>query len=141
MTRDEQLAAFKKAIEDDKYDQTTRLVMADWLEEHGYDDEALVQRKWTREFQVAEDWLTSYGKEVDGLELAELIKAGHSFLDKSEPHRIMEYAPRRASRDLEEFWIYFATYTGRTVTDIGAQWWNDEDDREQYHGCSGCYDQ
>ncbi len=54
---DEERQAFLDAIAADRYDQTTRLVFADWLNEHGLDDEAEVQRQWTPEKQRAEDWL------------------------------------------------------------------------------------
>src|SRR5262249_51543453 len=36
--------AFEDAILADRYDGDTRQVFADWLEENGYDDEAVIQR-------------------------------------------------------------------------------------------------
>lgn len=46
--RDRQEASgFVQALNLQPYDQTTRLVFADWLEERGYDDEAAIQRRWT----------------------------------------------------------------------------------------------
>ncbi len=49
-------AEFDKTLLADKYDQTTRLIYADWLEERGYDDEAVWQRSWTPEWQGSEDY-------------------------------------------------------------------------------------
>lgn len=57
--------AFLKAITADRYDQTTRWAFADWLEEHGYDDEAQEQRLWTREWQKSRDWLEDYASKIN----------------------------------------------------------------------------
>ncbi len=51
---------FLDAIKDNRYDGELRLVYSDWLEERGLDDEALTQRKWTKEKQEAEDWLREF---------------------------------------------------------------------------------
>ena len=56
--------AFLDAIKDDPYDQATRLVFSDWLEEHGLDDEARVQREWTRErYDVAWEFMGRFTAE------------------------------------------------------------------------------
>lgn len=56
--------AFEEALRKDHYDEVTRMVFADWLDENGFDDEATAQRKWTREKQESEDWLREFVKDV-----------------------------------------------------------------------------
>lgn len=60
-----QREAFQKAIEANRYDQATRLVYADWLEENGFDDEAKEQRDWTPRWQEARDYFENCAKEVN----------------------------------------------------------------------------
>jgi uncharacterized protein (TIGR02996 family) len=48
--------AFLKALADNEDDTTTRLVYADWLDEHGEHEEADRQRKW----QPAKEWLVQF---------------------------------------------------------------------------------
>lgn len=53
--------AFLAALAADRYDQTTRLVFADWLDENGLDDEAMEQRRCaTPEWEKAARWLESF---------------------------------------------------------------------------------
>ena len=47
--------AFLEVLAKDPYDETTRRVFADWLEEKGLDDYAAEQRQWTRKGQEAID--------------------------------------------------------------------------------------
>lgn len=58
-------AAFEAAIAADRYDQTSRLVYADWLNERGRDDEAEFQRRWTPEWQRSEDWVKAFCERVN----------------------------------------------------------------------------
>lgn len=37
--------AFEKVIKEDRYDTASRFKFSDWLEEHGFDDEAVEQRR------------------------------------------------------------------------------------------------
>jgi uncharacterized protein (TIGR02996 family) len=48
--------AFLKALADNEDDLTTRLVYADWLDEHGEHEEADRQRKWP----AAKEWLVRF---------------------------------------------------------------------------------
>jgi len=64
VTKQEQLLAFTKALEANRYDEATRKVFADFLEENGYDDEAVAQRKWTREWQESVDWITDFAAKL-----------------------------------------------------------------------------
>lgn len=63
MTQRTPREAFLEAIKEDRFNQLTRLVFADWLEENGNDadiEEIQKQRLWTREWQEAEDFLQHY---------------------------------------------------------------------------------
>ena len=53
----EQEARFVRALSDDVYDSTTRLVYSDWLEERGRDDEAQEQRR-----MAAPEWVQARAK-------------------------------------------------------------------------------
>ncbi len=48
--------AFLKMLADDEDDTTTRLVYADWLDEHGEHEEADRMRKWP----AAKEWLVRF---------------------------------------------------------------------------------
>lgn len=50
--------AFEDAIEADHFNEELRQVFADWLEENGYDDESVRQRK----FLAAERWLMAFAE-------------------------------------------------------------------------------
>lgn len=141
---------FESAIKQNRYDQSTRLVFADWLEEHGYDDEAVVQRLWTKEKQQSEDWLrefagtlgetcTNYDDvwqhktkavwEIIAYDM--LIKVANEFLDTGEGFIQMG---SEMARDIlyndtvrEEFWKHFAVVTGRSASE--------EQKEELFIGC------
>jgi uncharacterized protein (TIGR02996 family) len=51
--------AFLKALAENEDDTTTRLVYADWLDDHGEHEEADRQRKWT----PAKAWLVRFCRE------------------------------------------------------------------------------
>ena len=52
--------AFLDILAQDRYDEATRRVFSDWLEEHDFPEEAEFQRKWTREWQEADDWMRNF---------------------------------------------------------------------------------
>lgn len=56
---------FEAAIQADRYDQVTRLVFADWLEEHDDPEAADEQRRWTPEWQRSDDWIDEFCDRVD----------------------------------------------------------------------------
>lgn len=43
--------AFLDAIKENPYEPSNHYVYADWLEENGFDEDALLQREWTPERQ------------------------------------------------------------------------------------------
>ncbi|MBY0232847.1 MAG: hypothetical protein K2W96_26490 [Gemmataceae bacterium] len=126
----EMILAFKAAIEKDRYDEATRRAFADWLEEHGHDDEAVIQREWTAAKQKeAEEWMADFvGKlgdkdETDedcrflGPDHEELIAAAHGYLDRDEEHGFGYMTPEVVYEKgvMEAFWQHFQTLTGRPV--------------------------
>jgi uncharacterized protein (TIGR02996 family) len=104
MSQDPDKEAFEEAILANRYDRPTRLLFSDWLEEHGYVDEAVIQRSWTPEKQQAEDWLAEHAR-THGWTYVELISSAIQYLDG------------RISLDLEfcagrDFWSQFSIATG-----------------------------
>lgn len=59
------------------YDQVTRLVFADWLNEQGRDDEAEVQRSWTKDKQEADETIASLSLLMD-ISKRELLAYGEA---------------------------------------------------------------
>jgi len=67
---DEKRAAFLKALAEDRYDTTTRLVYADWLDEQCRDSESQEQRRLaTPEWCAADRWLREYAKKLNPYDL------------------------------------------------------------------------
>lgn len=58
-------AAFEEALRRDRYDKTTRRVFADWLMENDCPEESDFHRRWTKEWQEAEDFVKDFCKRVD----------------------------------------------------------------------------
>jgi uncharacterized protein (TIGR02996 family) len=133
---EQEKAAFEKAIAADRYDQATRRVLADWLEEHGLDDEAAVQRAWTPRKQQAEDYLRDFAADLSGhggvagdpderdqgsyggLTYEELLRVAHGFLDGDKNAGIYFFeTPTRVWEEQEKFWEEFEIVTGRKVDD------------------------
>ena len=69
--------AFLEAIRRDPLDRPTRLVFADWLEEHGRDDEAASYRRLREDVLRADLWMRRFALEVRQ-PYQELIDAGHA---------------------------------------------------------------
>lgn len=65
MTPEQEREAFVEALKADRYDQTTRLVFADWLLEHDEPEEAAFQRAWTPEWQQSADWVRDFCQRVN----------------------------------------------------------------------------
>lgn len=68
--------AFLATLESNPYDELTHRALADFLEEQGEDDEALVHREWTKPNQEAKDFLKKLAGELR-MTYEELIKEGH----------------------------------------------------------------
>jgi hypothetical protein len=89
---------FEAAIKADRYSQALHFAFADYLEEHGLDDEAAEQRRWTPEWQESVDWLHDFVQRTGGtctnyneavcaadeqladITYEQLIQAGHDWI-------------------------------------------------------------
>jgi uncharacterized protein (TIGR02996 family) len=113
MRKDDEKAAFEKTIAENPYDADTRKVFADWLEENGFDDEAVIQRDWTaKKMRAAEKWLGQLAEQCE-MTRDELVQAAHGFLDRGD----MIGADFDGLDDPEIFWAHFMVVTGRPVPD------------------------
>ena len=94
MTEAKQLMAFIKKIEANPRDVNLRGVYADWLEEHGFDDEAAIQRAWTLKKHDAKEcvrqFCARYGADYDGLLHGMASGEGYCFGDDDGPYEIRE---------------------------------------------------
>jgi uncharacterized protein (TIGR02996 family) len=122
--QDKERAAFLKAIADDPYDEDTRKVFADWLEEFGFDDEAVFQRAWTPEWQRAEDRLKEFAR-VAGVSLVEVATAVQHYLETGEEVVLDDgfqgFGATNQFGDeikLEEFWEAWETWTRTTLDEV-----------------------
>lgn len=116
---------FLKAIQEDRYDRTTRLAYADWLEENGFDDEAEEQRNWSEERERSIEYLENFakgcydaydddGEHTNALTYQELIEAAEAWITKREYYRLGTTSYNDAN---EEFWDHFDRATGRNTKD------------------------
>lgn len=120
--------AFERAIAADRYDQDTRRVFADWLDENGFDDEAAFQREWTPRWQEAEDWLKGFAERIAGYDwrddgmtlhaptLEQVVEAGRKCLDDNESSLLGGDgfgATNIWDEVREEYWSHWKAYTRR----------------------------
>ena len=138
MNHDSGKQPFLRAIEADRYDKAVRLAYADWLEERGYDDEAVLQRAWTVERQEAEDWLRWFADECgyhDGYEgerkitYEEVIEFGRVYQETGDGWT--QFGSTDAQDTMchhrKEFWKHWQTITGVVVP---------EDKKDAFFSCS-----
>jgi uncharacterized protein (TIGR02996 family) len=110
---------FVAVLDRDRFDKGTRMVFADWLEEHGYDDEAVFQRNWTREWLEARDHLLICAAECH-ITCDELLGAATAHLDREEGDYgatlWLGHLPPDIMYDTETFWRAYQTVTGRHLS-------------------------
>lgn len=101
--------AFLAALRENPYDGELREVYADWLEEHGFDDEALEQREWTGERQKSVDFLRGIARKCK-MSYENLLKEVHHFLDHDYWRHtgLLTYGAI-----VYDFWNHFEKVTGR----------------------------
>lgn len=94
MNKESERKAFLKALKKNEDDTTTRLVFADWLDDHGEHEEANRHRKWP----AAKEWLVKFCEEnnppepdIDPEELLE-----------SDPEALLDYEYPISYSDLLE---------------------------------------
>lgn len=120
--------AFEKAIREGPWDEATRRVFADWLEEHGFDEEAAVQRKWTPErMREAERVLGEFARvchhegdhdfrhlEEPRYTVAGLVEAMKRYLIAGELVGCGYYFPDE--EEIQACWEAFETWTGIPIS-------------------------
>lgn len=129
---DKELLAFKTAIEANPRDWDTRKVFADWLEDNGFDDEALEQRNWTEAKQSGIEWLTKFASDND-ITYEEAILAGRDLVKYGNRYIPGDgnMSPQEAMDDEETregFWKHFESATGIEVSE--------KDKEERAFSCS-----
>lgn len=103
--------AFLKALAADEDDDATRLVYADWLDDHGEHEEADRHRRWP----AAKTWLVKFCESNARASYADLLEFGHK--------AVQEAAKERTYLDNEDlwhalevhgqkFWMYWSIVTG-----------------------------
>ena len=111
-----QRQAFLVALREDPYDAATHAAFADWLYDHGLDDEAHVQAAWTVEkMREAEAFFTAYAASVYR-DVAEVLWAADRFLETGYPvkHHGIHHIFKSAAQTVE-FWGHYVVLTGRPV--------------------------
>ncbi len=111
-------ASFLAAIAADPYDLATRKVYADWLEEFGTfpgdDDEAVLQRGWTKEKQEAKEWLKEFGQSIN-LTADEVIEAMNDCAKGSDPRQLEVELPEEVEANPEQLWERWSIITGHVI--------------------------
>jgi len=129
---------FLKALEDDEDDETTRLVFADWLEEHGEVEEAERHRKW----KEAKAWFVNlcdkhdkdyseyYDQNGKPKTFSDLIRMGceayKMVLDGEDSYPLIYMGPHEDFMDelnsrKYEFWKMWSIITGLTLSEESIQ--------------------
>lgn len=129
---------FLARLKENPYDQVTRLVYANWLEENDFCEEALLQREWNPTKQrMAEkymgavanaasgpQWKTydenqrSYMSEVVHFDVQRVLNEAAEFLRTGEP--LVFYGSmglQFGESEAQEFWMHFEVLTGIPVPD------------------------
>lgn len=123
-------ASFEAAIKENRYDTAIRRVFADWLDENGFDDEAVFHREWTAEWQRAEDWLrnfattlgvghySAYGGDDKEITYADMMRHAKAWVDSqgdSWPEYFTQIGSENARDEMhahaDEFWKNYAIVT------------------------------
>ncbi len=114
--------AFLAALAEDEDDNVTRLVYADWLDEHGEHEEADRQRKW----RAAKEWLVQFCEENNRSEdepwetpipYEELIERGRGAAERADGYLWFSCGDNETMCDAlrangREFWTNWSVVTG-----------------------------
>lgn len=106
---------FVAALDRDRFDQDTRRIFADWLEEHGYDDEAVWHRNWTRAWQEGRDHLVYCAAECH-VTVGELLEAATAHLEskgEDDEGLYLGHLTPEIMYDTKSFWRAYQAVTGR----------------------------
>ena len=121
--------AFEQALKADRYDQLTHLAFADWCDEHDQPELADFHRKWTPEWQRAEDRLKDIANYA-GVPFVMMTSAVERYLMSGNPETVEgeiwdmgfglseQFGRHKGARiTVEEFWVVWETWTRTTVGD------------------------
>ncbi len=106
--------AFLEALEKDRYDITTRLVFADYLDEHDEPEEATEQRRLaTPQWCEADRWLREYAARQNCYDDAETaftdlikgLRSGDLFFHGSDLHGLYELDDADELKAHSEVWL------------------------------------
>jgi uncharacterized protein (TIGR02996 family) len=78
MTADEQ--AFRNAMAAAPDDEAPHRVLADWLDEHGREEEAAYHRRWTVEVRDAERWIAKFAEHAE-LDYDTVVRAAAKYAE------------------------------------------------------------
>ena len=115
MRSDPEERAFLEALEDNVYDEATRKVYADWLDEHDRPEEADFQRRWSAEkYDAAWEFMEAFASECE-TDAQELVDGARDFLDTGEWYCLGVDSPDcvYSRQSMSRFWEHFHTLTGR----------------------------
>lgn len=126
MKPEDERRAFETALAADRYDELTHRAFADWLDEQDQPELADFHRRWTREWQQAEDWLKAFAEEAaEGADPAvtfqKVIEAGRVALEGGDPIQIGgddgfgACNQMCSAEEVRAFWDAWATYTRQDV--------------------------
>lgn len=134
--------AFESAIRLDPFNDVLRKVYADWLQENGFDDEALRQRDWETVVEESREWIETFAFEIeeshDGLmEAAQRYLEGDGWTEDSTGAASMESIGR-----WEQFWGHYEIVKGINVADRQANFYVNSDRvrgyDDDYYLCPSC---
>jgi uncharacterized protein (TIGR02996 family) len=112
---------FLELLKNDPCNLVTHLVYADWLEERGLDDYALLQKNWTQAaYEEAQDYLLEYAGDCN-ITVETLLAGARNYLEHDRSLIIGTQTPDIAYEDQEEFWRHFMTITGIPVPETKRQ--------------------
>jgi uncharacterized protein (TIGR02996 family) len=114
---------FLDAIKENRFDMLPRKVYADWLDEHGYSDEATEQRTWTAEKERSVEWMEELAASSEmgygdrRLTYDELIQAGRDWLRDGDYFVQIgdESLRNQFGGNADEFWRHWQMCTGNVV--------------------------
>jgi uncharacterized protein (TIGR02996 family) len=106
---------FLAALRANRHDAITRKIFADWLEEYGEDDLAVIHRRWTpAKEHAAEAWLRHYAAECE-MSYEELIDAARRYIANGAGYCVGVMTPDIVFDGAGEFWEHFDVVTDSDV--------------------------
>lgn len=111
--------AFLKALEENEDDDVTRLVYADWLDEHGFPEEASRQRRW----RASKTWLAELASKL-GEQCTNYSEAYDQYIEARVAHEDDPTIPRPQEPDYQ--------YRPITYEDVLAAGTTFAEDREYF---------